>query len=144
MGEFKFFTESRVRFCETDLQGILHHSHYLKYFEVGRVEYLRNLGLIENSDFLFPCTVAVVESSCNYYKTLKWDDHFRIYARVTNMKGASFLFEYKLIKDSGEEAAFGTTRIATVDRISFKPVRIPDALRSKISAYEEDNPLISG
>jgi acyl-CoA thioester hydrolase len=138
MADFKFYTEGRVRFCETDLQGILHHSDYLRYFEVGRVEYIRKLGLIENNDFAGPATITIVEASTRYIKPLKFDDRFKIYVRISEMKGATMTFEYKLVKtETDETVATGITRMATVDRKSFKPVRIPEIWHNKITLFEK-------
>jgi len=137
MKDFKFYTEARVRFCETDLQGILHHSRHFQYFEVGRVEYMRNLKLIENNDFVGPATVTIVESGAKYLATLKFDETFKIYVRISELKGASMVFEYKLVKGSDEIAAEGFTRCATINRKTFKPVRMPDIWRKKITKFEK-------
>lgn len=136
MSDFKFYTQERVRFSETDLQGVLHHSNYLRYFEVGRIEYMRNLGLLKNNDFVGPATVAVVEANCVYVKPLKFDDVFKLFVRVSDLKGASMIFEYELVGDGGEIFAEGFTKVATVDRAKFKPTRIPNSWHLKISDFE--------
>ena len=138
MGDFKFFCEARVRFCETDLQGILHHSKYLEYFEVGRVEYIRKLGLIENNDFAGPATITIVETKTTYMKPLRFDDPLRIYVRVSEMRGARMNYEYKIVNPKSDDViATGYTMCATVDRKKFRPVRIPAIWKEKISLFEK-------
>jgi len=98
---------------------------------------MRKLNFIENNDFVGDATVAVVESRCSHIKTLKFDDHFRIYVKATKLSGATIIFEYNIVKtDDKSLIATGFTKLATVDRKNFKPKRIPELMRSKISSFE--------
>lgn len=137
MENFKHHIDARVRWYETDLQGVSHHSNYLRYFEIGRVDYMRQLNLIEGNDFVGPATVAIVESKCVHKTPLRFDDPIRIFTRIAKLTGATMTFEYKILnRNSDEISAEGHTILATVDRKTFKPVRMTEIFRKKISEFE--------
>ena len=137
MSKFKFFTQERVKFYETDLQGIMHHTNYFRYLETARVEYMRNLELLKDSDFTGEPTVTVVEARCAYSNPLKFDEPFKIFVRVSEIKNASMTFEYNIVKTNADEnVANATVKIATVDRQSFKPTKIDTVMKERIIAFE--------
>ena len=133
--EFSFSTTLRVRFAETDAQGIAHNSNYFVWFEVARVEYLerytggyqklRDLGL----------EAVVLETHVRYLAPAKFDDRLIVHARCVDVKGARFRYEYEIERD-GVVIADGWTAHATVDAGTFRPTRVPAWLQEAIASAE--------
>jgi acyl-CoA thioester hydrolase len=132
---FSFSTEVRVRFAETDAQGIAHNSNYLVWFEVARVEYLerfaggyqrlRDLGI----------EALVLESQVRYIQPATFDDRLLVHARCVDVKGARFRYEYA-IERTGSVIADGWTAHATVDAATLQPTRVPAWLAEDIADAE--------
>src|SRR6185312_11312899 len=105
----------RVRFCETDLMGIVHHSNYLAYFEAGRVEWLRRRGVTYADWAARGMHLPVVEANVRYRAPAKFDDVIAIETRLVELRAASLRFEYRMERHDGELLAEGFTRLACVD-----------------------------
>jgi acyl-CoA thioester hydrolase len=130
---FDFAADVRVRFAETDAQGIAHNSNYFVWFEVARVEHLeryaggyqrlRDLGV----------EALVLETHIRYLQSAKFDDRLRVHARCVDIKGARFRYEYA-VERGGELIADGWTSHATVDSVTFRPTRVPSWLQQELSA----------
>nr|WP_269479218.1 thioesterase family protein [Rubrobacter xylanophilus] len=114
----------RVRYSETDAQGVVNNGTYLAYFEVGRVEWLRKAGLsyrkLEERGYGF----VVVEAFVRYRKGARFDDELRVRTRLSELERASLRFEYEVLRD-GEALATGYTRHACVRLSSGRAARIP-------------------
>jgi acyl-CoA thioester hydrolase len=136
---FSFATELRVRFAETDAQGIAHNSNYLVWFEVARVEHLqrfaggyqrlRDLGI----------EALVLESHVRYLQPARFDDRLVVHARCADLRGARFRYEY-VVERSGVVIADGWTAHATVDAVTLRPTRVPDWLRDAIVSGDPPAP----
>jgi acyl-CoA thioester hydrolase len=130
---FDFAAEIRVRFAETDAQGVVHNSNYFVWFEVARVEFLerfaggyqrlRDLGLES----------FVLESHARFVAPALFDDRLLVHTRCLEARGARFRFEYA-IERSGDVIAEGWTAHATVDAATLRPTRIPGWLVAAIAA----------
>jgi len=135
---YTFSTSVRVRFADTDAQGVAHNASYLVWFEVGRVEYLREYagGYQALRDLGFEA--LVLESFCRYRVPARFDDLLHVHARCVDLRGARFRYEYSIVHDDGTLMADGWTSHACVDAETFKPTRVPgwlaDAIRSAESA----------
>jgi acyl-CoA thioester hydrolase len=135
VAEFRFSTDVTVRFAETDAQGVAHNSNYLVWFEVARIAYLaeyaggyqalRDQGLES----------FVLESHVRYGKPAHFDDRLRIHARIAELRGARFRFDYEITR-GGEVIADGWTSHACVDAKTLRPIRIPQALAAAITTAE--------
>ncbi len=135
---FNFAAEVRVRFAETDAQGVAHNSNYFVWFEVARVDYLeryaggyqrlRDLGL----------EAVVLETHVRYLEPARFDDRLLVYARCIDVKGARFRYEYA-IERSGGLIADGWTAHATVDAETFRPTRVPTWLQEAIASAESSS-----
>jgi acyl-CoA thioester hydrolase len=132
---FRFSTDVTVRFAETDAQGVAHNSNYLVWFEVARVAYL------EEYTGGYPALRSqglesfVLESHVRYRVPAHFDDRLRIHARIGELRGARFRFEYDIRRD-GESIADGWTSHACVDATTLRPVRIPQVLADAITKAE--------
>lgn len=123
-----------VRFCETDLMGIVHHGNYLQYFEVGRVAWFKNRGA--TFDRWEGVQLPVVEARLRYRKPARFDDDLLIETRVTELKGASVRFAYRIVRTQGgkdELLCEGDTLLACVGP-TLVPRRFPDFLRDVFEA----------
>jgi acyl-CoA thioester hydrolase len=132
---FSFSTEVKVRFAETDAQGIAHNSNYLVWFEVARVEYLeRHAGGYQRLREL-GLEALVLESHVRYLRPARFDDRLTVHARCVDVKGARFRYEYAIERD-GTVIADGCTAHATVDGASLRPTRVPTWLIEAIASAE--------
>jgi acyl-CoA thioester hydrolase len=104
----------RVRFCETDLMGIVHHASYLAYFEAGRVEWLRRRGVTYRDWAAHGFHLPVVEASVRYRAPAYFDDVITIDTLLVELRAASMRFEYVMSRGD-DELARGSTRLACVD-----------------------------
>lgn len=128
MEGFRFATELTVRYSEVDLQGVANNAVYLTWLEIARIAYLARfpggyMGLVEQG-------IDATNTDCTirYLRPVRFDQRLRIHARISELRGARFRFEYILeqANGSGETVAEGTTGHACVDASTLRPVRIPD------------------
>jgi len=135
MDGFRFGTDVRVRFAETDAQGVVHNANYLIWFEIARVAYL------EEFTGGYPALRAqgvesfVLESHVRYGQPAHFDDRLTVHARISELRGARFRFDYQ-VERAGEVIADGWTSHACVDAKSLRPIRIPEWLVRAIAAAE--------
>jgi acyl-CoA thioester hydrolase len=117
----------RVRYCETDAQGIVNNADYLSYFEVGRVEWLRAAGLSYRELEKEGYGLVVVEALARYKKSAFFDDELTVRTELVELKRASLSFRYTVLR--GEEVLVtGHTLHGCVDLTTGKPRRLPAAL----------------
>ena len=135
MDEYRFSTELKVRFSETDAQGVAHHAAYLDWLEVARVEYLARFpggyqGLRDQG-----IEATTLEAHVRYRAPARFDDVLVIRTRCGELRGARFRFDYSVEQES-EKIADGWTRHACVDATTHRPTRVPGWLADEISAAE--------
>jgi acyl-CoA thioester hydrolase len=136
MEGFSFSTRVRVRFADTDAQGIAHNSAYVVWFEVARVEYLRTYAGGYQALRETGTEALVLESFCRYRVPARFDDALDIHARCLDVRGARFRYEYAIVRDDGVLMADGWTAHACVDAATFRPTRVPDWLATAIRSAE--------
>jgi acyl-CoA thioester hydrolase len=132
---FPLETAIRVRFAETDAQGIAHNSVYLVWFELARVEYLERFAggypaLRERGVEAF-----VTESHVRYHEPARFDDRLTIRASCRDVRGARFRYVYEIDRD-GTRVAEGETHHACVDAATHRPTRVPPWLDEAIERAE--------
>jgi acyl-CoA thioester hydrolase len=117
----------RVRYAETDRMGLLHHANYLVYFEQGRTELLRSLGVaykdLEDQGYLLVITRAEVK----YRSPARYDDLLTLKTSVARTTAVRIDHQYELLRD-GQSIAEGSTTLACVDRAG-RPQALPEFLR---------------
>ena len=139
MDGFNFATEVRVRFAETDAQGVVHNSNYLVWFEVARIDYLeRHAGGYQQLRDQ-GIESLVLESHVRYLQPALFDDRLLVNARCLDLRGARFRFEYAITRGD-ELIADGWTRHGTVDAKTLRPTRIPAWLLEAIATAEAPVP----
>ncbi len=133
MDGFPFVTDVRVRFAETDAQGVAHNAAYLVWFEVARVEFLERFAGGYPALREHGIEALVTEAHVRYGAPARFDDRLQLHARCVDVRGARFRFEY-LLQRGAERIADGWTTHACIDARTFRPVRLPPWLAEAITA----------
>ncbi|NFI68194.1 acyl-CoA thioesterase [Clostridium botulinum] len=118
-------TETTVRYVETDQMGVVHHSNYYPWFEMGRTEFTKATGMkytdIENIGVMMPLT----EIYCKYIKPAKYEDEIIIETSIEKLTPVKIIFSYKVIKkENNELLAKGDTTQAFVDKNTFRVMNL--------------------
>ncbi|VBB06505.1 Hypothetical protein LUCI_1738 [Lucifera butyrica] len=126
--------KDKVRFVETDMMGVVHHSNYFRWFEMGRVEYLKKaeIYLLElmAQDILFPIT----EVSCQYKASARFDDWILIQTTLTELTKVKMIFTYQIVRETdGLLLATGKTQNVFTDR-EGKIIRLPSVYYDRLHA----------
>jgi acyl-CoA thioester hydrolase len=136
---FRFSTDLRVRFSETDAQGVVHNSAYLVWLEIARIDYLARFpggykALVEEHGV----DVTTVEAYVRYRAGCRFDDLLRVWARTAGLRGALFRFEYAIerVSDPAGLVAEGWTAHACVDATTLRPLRMPSWLAEQLAELE--------
>jgi acyl-CoA thioester hydrolase len=132
---FSFSTDVRVRFAETDAQGIAHHAAFVVWLEVARIAYLERHAGGYRAIRERGLEALTTEVHLRYHQAAAFDDVLSVWARCVGLRGARFRYEYRIVRD-GELVAEGYTRHATVDRATYRPTRVPDWLAQAIATAE--------
>ena len=121
-------TRIRVRYAETDQMGVVYYANFFIWFEIGRVELLRQLGFhYKQMEIDDDCHIPVVEANCRYKSPARYDDVLLLETSVLAIRRSVLKFGYRLLRPENEGTtllAEGETIHVTVDR-SFRPVRLP-------------------
>ena len=130
----KSLTSYRVIYGDTDQMGVAYYGNYLRWFEIGRTELLRQANFpyksIEAQGLHFPVT----EVSCRYFKPARYDDQLLIETTLSELGRASLIFHYKIYRQDGREPiAEGSTKHACVDE-KGEVTRIPPDLEPVLKA----------
>jgi len=122
-------TQVRVRYAETDQMGIVYYANYLVWFEIGRVELLRSLGLAYSQlETDHQCILPVVEATCRYRSPARYDDEILIETRPSLLRGSVIKFGYRILRKGpeGEEpkllAEGETVHVVCDDQLNKKPL----------------------
>ena len=123
-------TTIRVRYAETDQMGVVYYANFFVWFEIGRVELLRQMGLqykeMETQDDSY---IVVAEAHCRYLKPARYDDVLRIRTRVAESRSRTIRFAYEVLNDATAELlATGETTHVVCDR-SGRPRTLPAKYR---------------
>ncbi len=118
----------RVRYDECDPMGFVHHSNYLKYFEIARTEMFRASGGNYRDFEASGLFVVVIRIECQYRSPARYDDMLSITASVERMTEAKIIHAYSVERDA-QRLVVAQVTLAVIDP-SGKPQRIPDSLRS--------------
>jgi acyl-CoA thioester hydrolase len=135
MNGFSFSTDVRVRFAETDAQGIAHHASFLIWFEVARVAYLERHAGGYQSIRERGLEALTTGAEITYREAAYFDEVLTVWTRCGDLRGARFRYEYLVTRD-GEVVAEGSTSHATVDAETYRPTRVPAWLAAAIEEAE--------
>jgi acyl-CoA thioester hydrolase len=117
-------TTLRVRYKDTDCMKVVYYGNYLTYFEVGRVEYLRQRGM-PISEVDRRVHMPVVEAHVKYLRPARLDDQLEVRCWISERRRASFRFAYELRGEAGDAVASGWTLHACLDPVSSRMIAVP-------------------
>ena len=123
--------KNKVRYYETDQMGFVHHSNYLKYFEMARIDWFDSLGIrydhLEKKNIWLP----VVECSVKYINPLFFGDEFEIQINCVKEPMSTIEFNYQIINGDKVKICNGVTKLAFFDPKTKKPKRCPLEIKEK-------------
>ncbi len=134
--------EDRVRFSETDLMGVVHHTNYLRWFEMGRVAYFRACGIALTELREKGYQVPIVDVHARFRQSARFDDIYQVVTRMTHVDRVKFCFSYQVLRKSdGAILVEGDSTNAFTD-LTGKPKRLTlDAYETlrQVAAKERKN-----
>lgn len=129
----KFDIEVRVRYAETDQMGVVYHANYAQYFEIGRVEWLRNQGIsykwMEENGIMLP----VVSLTMNYKKPAKYDDILTVTTILKSQTSVKIEFDYEIRNQVGELLTTGYSMLVFIDMKSGRPTLPPNYVTERLN-----------
>ncbi len=145
-------TTVRVRYAETDQMGVVYYANYLVWFEIGRVEFLRQLGFdYKQMEVADDCMLPVVEANCRYKAPAVYDDVIVIETRVSAMRSSMLKFAYEIYR-AGAAAEDGSATVAkllasgetthVIVGYGMQKTTLPEKYASVIRATVADRALV--
>jgi acyl-CoA thioester hydrolase len=134
-------TTVRVRYAETDQMGVVYHANYLVWFEVGRVELMRALGVeYKKMEVDDDCHIVVADAHCRYHQSARYDEIVRIRSRISESRNRIVKFTYELFRDADGEllATGGTTHV--ICGSNGRPRLLPHKYRALLAAMGVPDP----
>ena len=127
----------RVRYSETDQMGVVYHGNYAQYFEMGRVEWLRNMGVsykwMEENGVMLP----VVSLTMNYKKPARYDDLITVKTIFKSQTSVKIEFDYEIYNENKELLTIAHSVLVFVDMKTGRPMLPPDYVVEKISGLND-------
>lgn len=127
----------RVRYSETDQMGVVYHGNYAQYFEIGRVEWLRNKGVsyksMEESGIMLP----VVSLTMNYKKSARYDDLLTLKTILKKQTAVKIEFDYELYNEEAELLTTGSSVLVFVDMKTGRPTAPPSYVSELLNKTEK-------
>ncbi len=124
--------QEKVRFVETDLMGVVHHSNYFRWFEMGRVEYLRQAGVFLTELMADGIVFPITHVECQYRASAKFDDIILIETTLKEVSPVKMVFTYQVVRQEGKVLlATGSTQNVFTDQ-NGKIVRLSGKYYDKL------------
>ena len=135
---YKFETEIRVRYAETDQMGFVYYGNYAMYYEVARVEALRALGIsykvLENNGVMMP----VLENWSKYIRPAKYDDLLTVRLMLKKIPEMRITFEYEVFNEEKNLINLGSTTLVFLEKDTGKPIQVPDVILDVLKPFFND------
>lgn len=125
----------RVRYGETDQMGYVYYGNYAQYFEMGRVEWLRNLGISYKRMEELGIMLPVLNLNINYLKPAKYDDLLTLKTTLLKKPSVRIEFDFELFNEDKVLLTKGFTSLVFIDIAKNKPTRAPDYILEKINPF---------
>ncbi|MGB5361677.1 MAG: thioesterase family protein [Aureibaculum sp.] len=125
----------RVRYGETDQMGYVYYGNYAQYFEMGRVEWLRNLGISYKRMEELGIMLPVLNLNINYLKPAKYDDLLTLKTTLLKKPSVRIEFDFELFNEDKVLLTKGFTSLVFIDIAKDKPTRAPDYILEKINPF---------
>lgn len=134
---FNFSTELRVRLPETDAMGIVFHGNFFTYMDVGRMDYLRNLGLALDNRPIKSFDNVIRAASCEFESPARFDDLLVVHVRISEIGNSSFKFQFLIVdKRENRVVAKGSSVHVAINESTWKPMPVPLEFRKVIRSFE--------
>jgi|TARA_B110000967_G_scaffold209300_1_gene264824 acyl-CoA thioester hydrolase len=124
----KSSTKTRVRYSETDQMGVVYHGNYAQFFELGRTEWLRKLGITYKDMEISGIMLPVISLSCNFIKPAKYDDVLTIQTILLKKPMVKIVFDYKITNQHEQLICTGNSVLAFIKTENNKPTSCPNYL----------------
>ena len=124
----KSSTKTRVRYSETDQMGVVYHGNYAQYFELGRTEWLRTLGVTYKYMEISGVMLPVISLTCNFIKSAIYDDVLTIETFLVKRPMVKIEFDYIITNQNDDIICKGNSVLAFMNMKTGKPTRCPDYL----------------
>jgi len=135
---FESSTQIRVRYAETDQMGYVYYGNYAMYYEVARVETMRQLGCAYKDLEAMGIMMPVLDSKSRFVLPGKYDEELEIKVRIPKMPMVRILFEYEIRNEVGELIHTGETTLAFIKISSGKPTRMPEMMKNLLSPFFDE------
>jgi acyl-CoA thioester hydrolase len=131
----------RVRYAETDQMGVVYHANYFVWFEVGRVELMRALGVeykkMERDD---DCHIVVADVHCRYHHPARYDEELRVRTRIAESRNRLVKFSYELFRDADDTLLANGQTTHIICGSNGRPKMLPEKYRRILVALAVPNP----
>ncbi len=115
----------KVRYAETDQMGVVYHGNYAQYLELGRIDWLSQLGIsykwMEDNGVMLP----VYNLSISYKKSATFDDQLRIVTELRQTPSVRIIFDYKIYNQNDDLLTVASTELIFIDKDSNRPIKCP-------------------
>ncbi|MBD3723666.1 MAG: acyl-CoA thioesterase [Flavobacteriaceae bacterium] len=127
-----FDIQVRVRYAETDQMGVVYHGNYAQFFEMGRVEWLRNMGISYKSMEEEGIMLPVVSLTMNYKKSARYDDLLTVRTILKKLSSVKIEFDYEIYNEENELLTIGNSILVFVDMKTGRPTMVPKYISEKV------------
>ena len=135
--QYNYKSEMRVRFGETDLQGVVFNANYLLYVDTAQMDYLRTIGVPYFDMLERGYDIVIVDASLQFLAPARFDEVLEVYARIYEIGNSSIKMDYEIYEaQSGRFVARAQTAYVIIDKDSQKPVRVPSYIRRAVREFE--------
>ena len=135
--QYSYKSEMRVRFGETDLQGVVFNANYLLYVDTAQMDYLRTIGVPYFDMLERGYDIVIVDASLQFLAPARFDEVLEVYARIYEIGNSSIKMDYEIYEaESGRFVARAQTAYVIVGKDSQKPVRVPPYIRRAVREFE--------
>lgn len=128
----KHNVQVRVRYAETDQMGVVYHGNYAQYFEIGRVEWLRNLGVSYKKMEEMGVMLPVVSLSVNYKKPARYDELLTVKTIFKSQSAVRIEFDYEIYNEQEELLTTATSILVFVDMKTGRPIAPPSYIKEQL------------
>ena len=132
---YSFEFKTRVCYADTDQMGYVYYGNYARYFEIARVEALRNLGFsykeLEASGVMMP----VLEMTTKYIRPAKYDDVLTLKVNISELPGTRIKFTYEIYNENDTLLNIGSTTLVFINMASNKPCAAPAPMMERLQIY---------
>lgn len=133
---FTHETKIRVRYSETDKMGYLYYGHYPKYYEVGRVEAMRALGIrYRDLEDVHQIMMPVMTLNMRYVRPAYYDDHLTVQTNIRKLPASTITFNVEVFNEAKKLVNGGLVKLCFVDKTTSKTIPSPAILLNKLLPY---------